>query len=68
METAVQEPLKMKDKNGWKRREKCMLTRSHLARARVVVPHWLGLQDVCESVVNGVYRIRLRKGRLVMCE
>ena len=64
----VQEPLKMKDKNGWKHLEKHLLSLSRLARAKLVGPHWLGVRDVCEGVVDSVYRIRLCKGRLVMCE
>jgi hypothetical protein len=56
----IHEPLKMEDKNGWKRLEKYLL--ACIARARLADLHRLGLRDVCECVLNGVHRIGLREG------
>ena len=53
----VQEPLKMKDKNGWQRLEKHLLAR--IARVGWANLHGLGLREVRECVLNGVYRIGL---------
>jgi hypothetical protein len=55
----VQEALKMEDENGWQRLEKHLLAR--LARARLADLHGLGLRDMCECVLNVVYRIGLRE-------
>jgi hypothetical protein len=59
----VQEALKMEDENGWKRIEKRLLARlAALARAGLADLHGMGLRDLCECVLNGVYRIGLRGG------
>jgi hypothetical protein len=47
----------MEDENGWQRLEKHLLAR--LSRAGLANLHRLGLRDVCEGVLNGVYRIGL---------
>jgi hypothetical protein len=49
----------MEDENGLQRLEKHLL--ACLARAGLADLHGLGLQDMCECVLNGVYRIRLRE-------
>ena len=56
----VQETLNMEDVNGRKCLEKHLPVR--LARAGLVDMHGLGLRDLCEWVVNGVYRIGLGRG------
>ena len=53
----VQEALEVEDENGWKHlnvRLPARLTWDELASA-----HWLELRDVCECVLNDVYRIGL---------
>ena len=50
----------MEDKNRWKRLEKHLLAR--LARAGLADLHRLGLREVRECVLNGVYRIGLGEG------
>jgi hypothetical protein len=52
--------LKMEDKNGWKRLDLHLLAR--LARAGLADLRGLRLRDMCECVLNGVYRIGLREG------
>ena len=51
----------MENKNGWKRLEKHLLARLARAGLADLDLHGLGLQDVCECVLNVVYRIGLRK-------
>ena len=55
----VQEPLKMEDKNGWKRLDLYLL--DHLAWALPADLYGLGLQDVRECVFNGVHQVGLRE-------
>lgn len=43
----------MEDQNGWKRLDLHVLAR--LARARLANLPGLGLQDVCESVFDGMH-------------
>jgi hypothetical protein len=50
----------MEDKNGWKRLDLHLLAR--LARAGLADLRGLRLRDMCECVLNGVYRIGLREG------
>jgi hypothetical protein len=47
----------MKDENGWKCLDLYLLVR--LARVGLADLH--GLRDVCECVLNGMYRIGLRE-------
>jgi hypothetical protein len=47
----------MDDEDGWKRLEEHLLAR--LSRAGLADLHGLGLRDVCECVLDGVYRIGL---------
>jgi hypothetical protein len=56
----VQEPLKMKDKNGWQRLEKHLLAR--IARVGWADLHGLGLRDECKCVLDGMHRIGLCEG------
>ena len=49
----VQEPLKMEDKNRWKRFDLHLLTR--LTRTGLADLHGLELRDVRECVFNSVY-------------
>ena len=49
----------MEDEDGWQRLEKNLLAR--LARAGLADLHGLGPRDVCECVLNVVYRIGLRE-------
>ena len=51
----------MEDKNGWKRLEKHLLVRLARAGLADLDFHGSGLRDVCECVLNGVYRIGLRE-------
>jgi hypothetical protein len=53
----VQETLKMENENRWKHLEKHLLAR--LARVGLANLHGLGLREVRECVLNGVYRIGL---------
>ena len=55
----VQETLNMKDVNGRKCLEHLPV---RLARAGLVDMHGMGLRDLCEWVVNGVYGIGLAEG------
>ena len=55
----VQEPLKVEDKDRWKRLEKYLLAR--FARVGLADLYGLGVRDVCECVFNGLYRIGLHK-------
>jgi hypothetical protein len=50
----------MEDENGWKRLEKYML--ACFVRTGLADLYGLGLRDVCECILNGVYRIGLREG------
>ena len=56
----VQEALKMEHENWWKRLQKHLLAR--LGRAELADLHRLGLRDLCERVLNSVYRLRLGEG------
>ena len=49
----------MEDENRWKPLKEHLLAR--LARAGLVNFHGLGLRDMCECVLNVVYRIGLRE-------
>lgn len=49
----------MEDENGWKRLDLHLLARP--ARAGLAALHGLELRNVCERVLNGVYRIGLRE-------
>jgi hypothetical protein len=49
----------MEGENGWKRLDLHLLARP--ARAGLADLHGLELRDVCERVLNGVYRIGLRE-------
>jgi hypothetical protein len=50
----------MEDKNWWKRLEVYLMAR--IARAGLADLHRLGLRNICERVLNGVYRIVLSEG------
>jgi hypothetical protein len=52
----------MKDENGWQRLEKHLLARvARAGLADLSDLHRLGLRDMCECVLNVVYRIGLRE-------
>ena len=50
----------MEDEDGWKRLEEHVLAR--LVRAGLASLHELGLRDMYECVLDGVYRIGLGEG------
>ena len=50
----------MEHENWWKRFQKHLLAR--LGRAELADLHRLGLRDLCERVLNSVYRLGLGEG------